>query len=158
MLRLLRRRLPLGRPTILLVDDFSGSLLRTGRRRPRAPGITRSKRWKAGEGKPYRRFRNGPPATCESPCDLIILDMSLLEERDGLEIFEADFGNYSLASALFWRAGHALNDRVQVRSSGGWLAREALHDGSLAETVAKVLESQSAGQELTSIAVDCGSS
>ena len=128
--------LPLGRPTILLVDD-SPVLLRTGRRVLEHLGY-QVETLESGE-EAYRRFERAA-ATGESPCDLIILDMSLLEERDGLEIFEQIRQLFPGQRALL-ASGHALNDRVQaaIERGLGWLAKPYTME-SLAETVAKVLE------------------
>ena len=73
-----------GRPSILLVDD-SPILLRTGRRVLEHLGY-KVETLESGK-EAYQRFERAA-ATGKSPCDLVILDMSLLEERDGLEIFE----------------------------------------------------------------------
>ena len=127
---------PFGRPTILLVDD-SPILLRTGRRVLEHLGY-RVETLESGKAA-YQRFEQAA-ATGRSPCDLVILDMSLLEERDGLEIFELIRKLFPSQRALLV-SGYAPNERVQaaVERGLGWLAKPYTME-SLAETVAKALE------------------
>ena len=129
--------LPLGRPAILLVDD-SPILLRTGRRVLEHLGYQVEALESGKEA--YQRFERAA-ATGKSPCDLVILDMSLLEERDGLEIFEQIRQLFPNQRALLV-SGHAPNDRVHaaMERGVGWLAKPYTIE-SLAETVAKTLES-----------------
>jgi DNA-binding LacI/PurR family transcriptional regulator/signal transduction histidine kinase len=128
--------LPLGRPTILLVDD-SPVLLRTGRRVLEHLGY-QVETLESGK-ETYRRFERAAP-TGRSPCDLVILDMSLLEERDGLEIFELIRQLFPNQRALLV-SGHSPNDRVQAAMARGlgWLGKPYTME-SLAETVANALE------------------
>jgi DNA-binding LacI/PurR family transcriptional regulator/signal transduction histidine kinase/ActR/RegA family two-component response regulator len=128
--------LPLGRSTILLVDD-SPILLRTGRRVLKHLGYQVETLESGKEA--YQRFARAA-ATGKSPCDLVILDMSLLEERDGLEIFELIRQLFPSQRGLLV-SGHAPNDRVQAAMERGlgWLAKPYTME-SVAETVAKVLE------------------
>jgi DNA-binding LacI/PurR family transcriptional regulator/signal transduction histidine kinase/ActR/RegA family two-component response regulator len=127
---------PFGRPTILLVDD-SPILLRTGRRVLEHLGY-RVETLESGK-EAYQRFERAA-ATGKSPCDLVILDMSLLEERDGLEIFELIRKLFPSQRALLV-SGHSPNDRVQaaLERGLGWLGKPYTME-SLAETVAKALE------------------
>ena len=128
--------LPFGRSRILLVDD-SPTLLRTARRILDHLGY-RVETLESGK-EAYQRFARAAP-TGKSPCDLVILDMSLLEERDGLEIFELIRQLFPSQRALLV-SGHAPNDRVQAAMERGlgWLAKPYTME-SLAETVAKALE------------------
>jgi CheY-like chemotaxis protein len=128
--------IPFGRPTILLVDD-SPILLRTGRRVLEHLGY-RVETLESGK-EAYQRFERAA-ATGKSPCDLVILDMSLLEERDGLEIFELIRKLFPSQRALLV-SGHSPNDRVQaaIERGLGWLGKPYTIE-SLAETVAKALE------------------
>jgi DNA-binding LacI/PurR family transcriptional regulator/signal transduction histidine kinase/ActR/RegA family two-component response regulator len=128
--------LPLGRPTILLVDD-SPILLRTGRRVLEHLGYQVETLESGKEA--YQRFVRAA-ATGRSPCDLVILDMSLLEERDGLEIFELIRQLFPSQRALLV-SGHAPNNRVQAAMERGlgWLGKPYTME-SLAETVARALE------------------
>jgi signal transduction histidine kinase/ActR/RegA family two-component response regulator len=127
---------PLGRPSILLVDD-SPILLRTGRRVLEHLGYQVETLESGKEA--YQRFERAA-ATGKSPCDLVILDMSLLEERDGLEIFEMIRQLFPSQRALLV-SGHAPNDRMQaaIDRGLGWLAKPYTIE-SLAERVAKALE------------------
>jgi CheY-like chemotaxis protein len=120
----------------LLVDD-SPTLLRTARRILDHLGY-RVETLESGE-EAYQRFARAA-FTGKSPCDLVILDMSLLEERDGLEIFELIRQLFPSQRALLV-SGHAPNDRVQAAMERGlgWLAKPYTME-SLAETVAKALE------------------
>jgi DNA-binding LacI/PurR family transcriptional regulator/nitrogen-specific signal transduction histidine kinase/ActR/RegA family two-component response regulator len=126
---------PLGRPSILLVDD-SPILLRTGRRVLEHLGYQVETLESGKEA--YQRFAQAA-ATGKSPCDLVILDMSLLEERDGLEIFDLIRQLFPSQRALLV-SGHAANDRVHAAMERGlgWLAKPYTME-SLAETVAKAL-------------------
>jgi len=110
----------LGRPTILLVDD-SPILLRTGRRVLEHLGYQVETLESGKEA--YQRFVRAA-ATGRSPCDLVILDMSLLEERDGLEIFELIRQLFPSQRALLV-SGHAPNNRVQAAMERGlgWLGK-----------------------------------
>ncbi|HJX51238.1 MAG TPA: substrate-binding domain-containing protein [Polyangia bacterium] len=127
---------PFGRPSILLVDD-SPILLRTGRRVLEHLGY-RVETLESGK-EAYQRFEQAA-ATGRSPCDLVILDMSLLEERDGLEIFELIRKLFPSQRALLV-SGYAPNERVQAAMERGlgWLGKPYTME-SLAETVAKALE------------------
>jgi DNA-binding LacI/PurR family transcriptional regulator/signal transduction histidine kinase/ActR/RegA family two-component response regulator len=126
---------PLGRPSILLVDD-SPILLRTGRRVLEHLGY-KVETLESGK-EAYQRFAQAAAAGT-SPCDLVILDMSLLEERDGIEIFELIRQLFPNQRALLV-SGHAANDRVHAAMARGlgWLAKPYTME-SLAETVAKAL-------------------
>jgi DNA-binding LacI/PurR family transcriptional regulator/signal transduction histidine kinase/ActR/RegA family two-component response regulator len=127
---------PLGRSSILLVDD-SPILLRTGRRVLEHLGYQVETLESGKEA--YQRFERAL-ATGKSPCDLVILDMSLLEERDGLEIFEMIRQLLPSQRALLV-SGHAPNDRMQaaIDRGLGWLAKPYTIE-SLADSVAKALE------------------
>ena len=131
---------PIGRFSILLVDD-SPILLRTGRRVLEHLGY-QVETLESGE-ETYQRFKRAA-STGKSPCDLVILDMSLLEERDGLEIFELIRQLFPSQRALLV-SGHAPNDRMQaaIDQGLGWLAKPYTIE-SLAETVAKALEASPA--------------
>ena len=127
--------LPTGQSAILLVDD-SPILLRTGRRVLEHLGYQVNTLESGKEA--YQRFERAAP-TGKSPCDLVILDMSLLEERDGLEIFELIRQLFPSQRALLV-SGHAPNDRVQaaIDRGLGWLQKPYSME-ALAETVAKTL-------------------
>jgi CheY-like chemotaxis protein len=127
---------PLGRSSILLVDD-SPILLRTGRRVLEHLGY-QVETLESGQ-EAYQRFERAA-VTGKSPCDLVILDMSLLEERDGLEIFEMIRQLFPSQRALMV-SGHAPNDRMQaaIDRGLGWLAKPYTIE-SLADIVAKALE------------------
>jgi signal transduction histidine kinase/DNA-binding LacI/PurR family transcriptional regulator/ActR/RegA family two-component response regulator len=127
---------PLGRRSILLVDD-SPILLRTGRRVLEHLGY-QVETLESGQ-EAYQRFERAATAG-KSPCDLVILDMSLLEERDGLEIFEMIRQLFPQQRALLV-SGHAPNDRMQaaIDRGLGWLAKPYTIE-SLADMVAKALE------------------
>jgi DNA-binding LacI/PurR family transcriptional regulator/signal transduction histidine kinase/ActR/RegA family two-component response regulator len=126
---------PQGRPRILLVDD-SPILLRTGRRVLEHLGYQVETLESGKEA--YQRFEQAA-ATGKSPCDLVILDMSLLEQRDGIEIFELIRQLFPSQRALLV-SGHAANDRVHAAMAHGlgWLAKPYTME-SLAQTVAKAL-------------------
>ncbi|MGB8294003.1 MAG: substrate-binding domain-containing protein [Polyangia bacterium] len=127
---------PLGRRSILLVDD-SPILLRTGRRVLEHMGY-QVETLESGQ-EAYQRFERAAAAG-QSPCDLVILDMSLLEERDGLEVFEMIRQLFPSQRALLV-SGHAPNDRMQsaIDRGLGWLAKPYTIE-SLADMVAKALE------------------
>lgn len=133
---------PLGRSSILLVDD-SPILLRTGRRVLEHLGYQVETLESGKEA--YQRFERAA-AMGKSPCDLVILDMSLLEERDGLEIFEMIRKLFPSQRALLV-SGHAPNDRMQaaIDRGLGWLAKPYTIE-SLADSVAKALEATPASR------------
>jgi CheY-like chemotaxis protein len=111
---------PVGRPTILLVDD-SAVLLRTGRRVLQHLGYDVET---LESGKlAYERFVQAA-TTGRSPFDLIILDMSLLEERDGFEILEMIRQLYPQQRAILV-SGLGPSDRVQAAIDRGlcWLQK-----------------------------------
>jgi signal transduction histidine kinase/CheY-like chemotaxis protein len=127
--------LPVGRSTILLVDD-SPVLLRTGRRVLEHLGYQVETQ---ESGKDAYQYFAQTAATGVSPFDLVIMDMSLLEDRDGLEIFELIRKIFPRQRALLV-SGHAPNDRVQAAMANGldWLAKPYTME-ALAEAVAKAL-------------------
>ena len=131
--------LPFGRPRIMLVDD-SPILLRTARRVLEHFGY-QVETVESGK-KAYERFAQ-VAATGRSPCDLVVLDMSLLEERDGLEILDLVRKLFPRQSALLV-SGHAPNDRMQaaIDRGLGWLQKPYSMDG-LAEAVAQALKAGS---------------
>jgi len=111
---------PVGRPTILLVDD-SAVLLRTGRRVLQHLGYDVET---LESGKlAYERFVQAA-TTGRSPFDLIILDMSLLDERDGFEILELIRQLYPQQRAILV-SGLGPSDRVQAAIDRGlcWLQK-----------------------------------
>jgi DNA-binding NtrC family response regulator len=63
-------------------------------------------------------------ANGDSPYELVILDMSLNEERDGLEVFEQIQAIYPTQRAIV-ASGHALTERVQLAMNRGlaWLPK-----------------------------------
>jgi DNA-binding LacI/PurR family transcriptional regulator/signal transduction histidine kinase/ActR/RegA family two-component response regulator len=127
--------LPQGRPTILLVDD-SPILLRTGRRVLQHLGY-QVETLESGNVA-YERFAQAAP-TGKSPFDLVILDMSLLEDRDGLQILELIRQLFPKQRAVL-ASGHAPTDEVQVAIDHGlcWLQKPYSLE-ALAATVAKAL-------------------
>ena len=127
---------PAGRPSILLVDD-SPILLRTGRRVLEHLGYQVDTVQSGRDA--YQRFQRAATAG-RSPCDLVILDMTLLEERDGLEIFELIRQLFPSQCALLV-SGQAPDHRIQaaIDQGLGWLAKPYTMD-SLADSVAKALE------------------
>jgi DNA-binding NtrC family response regulator len=74
-----------------------------------------------------------------SPFDLVILDMSLSEEKDGLEIFEGIHALFPEQRAIV-ASGHALSERVERAMEQGlaWLAKPYTSD-ALALTVQTAL-------------------
>jgi DNA-binding LacI/PurR family transcriptional regulator/signal transduction histidine kinase/CheY-like chemotaxis protein len=128
--------IPVGRASILLVDD-SPVLLRTGRRVLEHLGYQVETLESGNEA--YLRFAQ-TVSTGRSPADLVIMDMSLLEDRDGLEVFESIRELYPQQRALLV-SGHAPNDRAQAAMARGlaWLAKPYTTE-ALAEAVAKALE------------------
>jgi len=128
---------PVGRAKILLVDD-SPILLRTARRILEHFGY-QVETLESGK-KAYERFAQ-TAATGRSPCDLVMLDMSLLEERDGLEILELIRKLFPQQRALLV-SGHAPNARMQaaIDRGVGWLQKPYSMD-ALAEMVATALKS-----------------
>jgi CheY-like chemotaxis protein len=75
----------------------------------------------------------------ESPYDLVILDMSLNEERDGLEIFERIQSLFPEQRAIV-ASGHAVSERIERAMARGlaWLAKPYTAD-ALARAVQSVL-------------------
>ena len=127
--------MPVGRPTILLVDD-SPILLRTGRRALQHLGYE-IETLESGQVA-YERFVQAAE-TGRSPFDLVILDMSLLERRDGLEILELIRQLFPKQRAILV-SGHAPSDRVQAAMDRGlgWLQKPYSLE-ALATTVAEAL-------------------
>jgi signal transduction histidine kinase/ActR/RegA family two-component response regulator len=127
---------PVGQPTILLVDD-SPILLRTGWRVLQHLGY-QVETLESGRVA-YERFVQAA-ATGRSPFNLVILDMSLLEERDGLEIFELIRELFPKQRGLLV-SGHAPNDRVQaaIDRGLGWLQKPYSLE-ALAAMVARALK------------------
>ena len=127
--------MPVGRPTILLVDD-SPILLRTGRRALQHLGYA-IETLESGQVA-YERFVQAAE-TGRSPFDLVILDMSLLERRDGLEILELIRQLFPKQRAILV-SGHAPSDRVQAAMDRGldWLQKPYSLE-ALATTVTRAL-------------------
>jgi len=125
----------LNRSRVLLVDD-SPILLRTARRILEHFGYE-VETLESGK-KAYERFAQAATSG-KSPCDLVILDMSLLEERNGLEILELIRKLFPSQRALLV-SGHAPNDRMQTAIDHGlaWLQKPYSME-ALATTVAAAL-------------------
>jgi len=124
-----------GRARILIVDDDPVQL-RTGKRILSHLGYaveTQSRGTAA-----YQLFVDAK-AQGTSPFELVILDMSLNEERDGLELFERIQELYPEQRAIV-ASGHALNERVEHAMARGlaWLAKPYTAD-ALARTVQAAL-------------------
>jgi signal transduction histidine kinase/ActR/RegA family two-component response regulator len=128
--------MPIGRARLLLVDD-SPTLLRTGRRALEHLGYL-VETMESGK-QAYERFERAA-ATGQSPCDLVILDMNLLEARDGLDVYEMIRRLFPDQRALLV-SGQAPSDRVNVALERGlgWLPKPYTME-LLAQTVAKTLE------------------
>jgi DNA-binding LacI/PurR family transcriptional regulator/signal transduction histidine kinase/ActR/RegA family two-component response regulator len=128
--------MPQGKPTILLVDD-SPILLRTGRRVLQHLGYEVATLESGNVA--CEQFVQAAK-TGRSPYDLVILDMNLLEERDGLEILELIRQLFPKQRAILV-SGHAPNDRVQAEIDHGlgWLQKPYSLE-ALAATVAMALE------------------
>lgn len=131
--------LPVGRARVLLVDD-SPTLLRTGRRALEHLGY-QVEALESGR-QAFERFERAA-ATGGSPCDLLILDMNLLEARDGLDIYEMIRRLFPDQRTLLV-SGQAPSDRVQaaLERGLGWLSKPYTME-LLAQTVARTLETAS---------------
>jgi signal transduction histidine kinase/DNA-binding LacI/PurR family transcriptional regulator/ActR/RegA family two-component response regulator len=128
--------MPIGRARVLLVDD-SPTLLRTGRRALEHLGYLVETM--ASGKQAFERFERAS-ATGGSPCDLLIVDMNLLEARDGLDIYEMIRPLFPDQRALLV-SGQAPSDRVQAALERGlhWLPKPYTME-LLAQTVARALE------------------
>jgi DNA-binding LacI/PurR family transcriptional regulator/signal transduction histidine kinase/ActR/RegA family two-component response regulator len=124
-----------GRARVLIVDDDPVQL-RTCRRILNHMGYEVETRNRGSSA--YQLFADAGGAG-QSPFDLVILDMSLNEERDGLEIFEQIQELYPEQRAIV-ASGHALNERVERAMSRGlaWLAKPYAAD-DLGRAVAAAL-------------------
>lgn len=114
------RTAPPTQARVLIVDDDLAQL-RTGRRVLAQLGY-RVDTLASGQ-QAYHRFLDVPPSG-ESPYQLIILDMVLNEEWDGLEVFERIARLFPGQKAIIV-SGHAPTDRVAeaVARGIGWLAK-----------------------------------
>ena len=132
-----------GRARVLIVDDDPVQL-RTGRRILTHLGYEVETQSRGALA--YRLFEEAK-ARGESPFDLVILDMSLNEEHDGLEVFERIQKLVPEQRAIV-ASGHALNERVERAVAQGlaWLAKPYTAD-ALARTVQAALaeNAQAAG-------------
>ncbi len=128
--------MPIGRAKVLLVDD-SPTLLRTGRRALEHLGYL-VETMESGK-QACERFQRAA-LTGQSPCDLVILDMNLLETRDGLDVYEMIRRLFPAQRALLV-SGQAPSDRVHAALERGlaWLPKPYTME-LLAQTVAKALE------------------
>jgi DNA-binding LacI/PurR family transcriptional regulator/signal transduction histidine kinase/ActR/RegA family two-component response regulator len=107
-----------GRARVLIVDDDPVQL-RTGRRILTHLGYDVDTQSRGASAYQLFAERSG-----ESPYDLVILDMSLNEERDGLELFEQIQELFPNQRAIV-ASGHALSERVERAMARGlaWLAK-----------------------------------
>lgn len=132
-----------GRARVLIVDDDPVQL-RTGKRILTHMGYEVETQSRGGAA--YQSFAEAK-ARGASPFDLVILDMSLNEEHDGLEIFERIRALFPEQRAIV-ASGHALNERVERAMAQGlaWLAKPYTAD-ALARTVQAALaeSAQAAG-------------
>lgn len=132
-----------GRARVLIVDDDPVQL-RTGKRILSHMGYEVQTQSRGATA--YGLFEEAK-ASGASPFDLVILDMSLNEEQDGLEIFERIQALFPDQRAIV-ASGHALNERVERAMAQGlaWLAKPYTAD-ALSRTVQSALadRAQAAG-------------
>jgi CheY-like chemotaxis protein len=129
-----------GNARVLLVDDAQVQL-RTARRVLSHFGYSVDALSSGSQA--YEKFCEFS-ASGASPYDLVILDMLLNEDRDGLEILDAIRQLFPNQKAILV-TGHAPNERVELAITKGltWLAKPYTAD-ELAQVVQKALAETSA--------------